>query len=1364
MMRNTSIIGLLLGCFAVPQVGAAQTATASGLLAGFAYEANPSAPSGKEWESPQQLALNKEQPHAWFFSFANTEEARGVLPENSTYWQSLDGTWAFHWAPVPNERPKDFMNPSFDVSGWDRVEVPMSWNVVGIQKDGTQKYGTPIYSNQRVIFQHTVAVDDWRGGVMRTPPKDWPTYKARNEVGSYRRTFTVPETWKGRNVYVNFDGVDSFFYLYINGHYVGFSKNSRNLAQFDITPYLVKGENVIAVEVYRNSDASFLESQDMMRLPGIFRSVSLTAKPKVQVRDVVAIPDFDATYTQASLRITAEVRNLDKKKIKDHTLTYTLYENQLYSSENRLVEGVSVTVPVAELDKGATTSATVRLEAGDKVHPWSAEAPWCYVLVGELKNKKGKVVETFSTTVGFRKVELKDTPASADEFGLAGRYFYVNGKTVKLKGVNRHETNPERGHAITRDQMEREVMLMKRANINHVRNSHYPDAPYWYYLCNKYGIYLEDEANIESHEYYYGKESLSHPEEWRAAHVARNMEMVHANVNNPSIVIWSLGNEAGPGKNFVAAYEAIKAFDKSRPVQYERNNDIVDIGSNQYPSIAWVRGAVKGTYDLKYPFHISEYGHSMGNAVGNLIDYWEAIESTNYFMGGAIWEWIDHGLYNYTKDGTRYLGYGGNFGDKPNDGMFCMDGVVMPDLTPKAQYYEVKKVYQNVGVKAVDMTKGQIEIFNKNYFEPFTDYQIEWSLWKDGKQVEKSTAMKGPRMVLGPRQKQVYELPYDYAQLEAGSEYFVKVQFILTHDKPWAKAGYVQMEEQLPVKAAEGVASVAQTATGGQALTSTTSGDYTTIKGEGFTATFDNRKGTLHSLNYGGREVLQQGKGPRIDALRAPVDNDNWAYGKWWEKGLHNLRHTALAANSYTRADGAIVLMYSVKSQAPNGATLTGGTSGYYKAEEHTDRPFSENDFQFNTNQVWTIYKDGSVELQAAINSNEPSLSLARLGYTMELPSALKNYTYYGRGPVNNYNDRETGQFIEQYNTTVNGNYIMLTKPQSMGNREDVRWCALTDDSGRGVEFIATGEMSASALPWSQLEMTYAPHPFELPASTATHLHLDAKVTGLGGNSCGQGGPLEEDVAKAGACQFGFIIRPVAGGNMEAQAKVTAGGDRPIGIERDRVGRVTLNPGDAQATLLYSINGGKAKTYVATAENQQKDMTAQRVSIDLRAGGTIKAWYKENPKISVTATYPKIENVPLQVVFASSQEPGSGNAAHFVDGDPSTIWHSAYGVTVTKYPHWVDFDAAESKTMKGFVYQPRTSGGNGCVKDYAIYVSQDGKTWGEPVVKGTFKNDRTPKRVMFSKPVKARYIRFEALSEQTGQDFASGAEFSLIAD
>ena len=1348
-MRKTSF-GLLLGCLAASTATQAQTTAGVKPLEGFAYQANPAAPSGKEWESPEQLSLNKEQPHAWFFSFDGTDEARRVLPEYSSFWQSLNGQWDFHWAPVPDERPKTFMDPAFDTSGWDKIEVPMSWNVAGIQKDGSLKYGVPIYSNQRVIFQHTVAVDDWRGGVMRTPPKDWPTYKHRNEVGSYRRTFNIPEAWKDREVYINFDGVDSFFYLYINGRYVGFSKNSRNLASFNITPYLVKGENVVAVEVYRNSDGSFLESQDMMRLAGIFRGVALHAKPKVQVSDIVAVPDYDASYTNASLNITTELRNLDKKKAKGYTLTYSLYENALYGDDNRLVEGVSATVSVDELAKGDVKDLSVKLDAGSKVRPWSAEEPWRYVLVGELKDKKGRTVETVSTTVGFRKVEIKDTPASEDEFGLAGRYFYVNGKTVKLKGVNRHETDPARGHAVSHERMEQEVMLMKRANINHVRNSHYPDDPYWYYLCNKYGIYLEDEANIESHEYYYGKESLSHPVEWRAAHVARNLEMVHANVNNPSIVIWSLGNEAGPGKNFVAAYDAIKAFDTSRPVQYERNNDIVDMGSNQYPSIAWVRGAVTGKYNLKYPFHISEYGHSMGNATGNLIDYWDAIESTNYFMGGAIWEWIDHGLYNYTKDGTRYMAYGGNFGDKPNDGMFCMDGIMMPDLTPKGQYYEVKKVYQNVSVRPVNMAKGEIAIFNKNYFKPLSDYVIEWSLWKDGKLVEKSRALKGPRMVLGPRQKQVYTLPYDFQKLDADGEYFVKVQFLLAHDMPWAKAGYVQMEEQLAVKTAADVPSVAQAAKGGTLTTEETK-DFTTVSGDGFTAKFDNRTGTLHSLVYGGRQILQEGKGPRIDALRAPVDNDNWAYGKWWEAGLHNLRHKASSAACYTRPDGAVVLTYSVESQAPNGATLTGGTSGYYKPVEHADRPFGKDDFRFNTNQVWTVYKDGSVELEAAISSNQPSLALARLGYAMELPADMKQYTYYGRGPVNNYNDRKTGQFIEQFRTTVDDNYIMLTKPQSMGNREDVRWLALTDNSGNGAAFVATGRMSASALPWSQLEMTYAPHPFELPASTGTHLHLDAKVTGLGGNSCGQGAPLEDDRAMAAATQFGFIIRPVKAGNAETQAKVVAAGDRPIAIERDRVGRVKLTPGDAKATVLYAIDGAKAKTYDGG-------------EIDMRKGGTIKAWYKSNPRLSLTATYEKIENVPLQVVFASSQEPGSGDAAHLVDGDPSTIWHSAYGVTVTKYPHWVDFDAAETKTMKGFTYQPRQSGANGKVKEYAVYVSQDGKTWGDPVAKGTFDNSAKPKRVMFSKPVKARYIRFEALSEQGGQDFASGAEFSLIAD
>ena len=791
LMNKTLLTGLLC-CTLTVQSFADQP------LEGFTY-ATLNAPTGAEWESPENLALNKEQPHAYFFPFQDLESARKVLPENSKFWQSLNGDWKFHWAPDPDSRPADFYQTNYDVTSWDVIPVPSSWNIYGVQKDGSLKYGTPIYVNQPVIFQHSVKVDDWRGGVMRTPPANWTTYKHRNEVGSFRRDFEIPQDWDGREVFISFDGVDSFFYLWINGKYVGFSKNSRNTANFNITPYLQKGKNIVAAEVYRSSDGSFLEAQDMFRLPGIFRTVALYSVPKVHFRDLVAIPDLDATYTDGSLTINADIRNLDKKAAKDYKVYYSLYANKLYSDENTLVDGVSS--PVIEKivpNEIGKVQTVFQVKAPNK---WSAEFPYRYTLVAELKDKKNRTIETVSTIVGFRKVEIKDTPASEDEFGLAGRYYYVNGKTVKLKGVNRHESNPAVGHAITREMMEKEIMLMKRANINHVRNSHYPDDPYWYFLCNKYGIYLEDEANIESHEYYYGAASLSHPVEWKNAHVARVMEMVHANVNNPSIVIWSLGNEAGPGKNFVAAYDALKKFDTSRPVQYERNNDIVDMGSNQYPSIGWVRGAVQGKYDIKYPFHISEYAHSMGNACGNLIDYWEAMESTNFFCGGAIWDWVDQSMYNYDpKTGTRYLAYGGDFGDTPNDGQFVMNGIVFGDLEPKPQYYEVRKVYQNIGVKAVDVEKGVFEIFNKYYFKNLADdYYLMWSVYEDGKAIQ-ATLKKD--INLAPRQRMQISLPYNRAAFKKDAEYFVKVQFILKDKMPWADKDFVMAEEQVLVKEA----------------------------------------------------------------------------------------------------------------------------------------------------------------------------------------------------------------------------------------------------------------------------------------------------------------------------------------------------------------------------------------------------------------------------------------------------------------------------------------------------------------------------------------------------------------------------------
>ena len=497
------------------------------VLEGFEYELNPKGPDGTEWQSPQRLSLNKEQPRATFYPFASAEQSLGILPDNAAFYRSLDGPdWQFRWVGNPWERDSTFQTPGFDASSWDRIAVPGSWNIQGLQPDGTQKYGTPIYVNQPVIFYHDRrVVGDWKEGVMRTPPENWSTFKNRNEVGQYLRPFTVPESWDGREIYIEFDGVDSFFYLWINGKYVGFSKNSRNAARFDITPYVNKPgqENMLAVEVYRSSDGSFLEAQDMFRLPGIFRSVGILSTPKMQIRDLVAIPTLTNDYKDAHLSVTASLRNLSGKDFKNLTLDYTLYEAPLYGDPDASTKPfISKTTAPVTVKKGLEDNVALTFDVpGAKL--WNMEKPYRYVLVAQLKDNKGKVLETVSTNVGFRQVEIRDTPASEDEFGKAGRYYYINGKTVKLRGVNRHETSPLYGHTVPREQMEEEIMLMKRANINHIRNSHYPEPTYLYYLADKYGIGFEDEANIESHEYYYGKQSLSHPVEWRPAHVARNM-------------------------------------------------------------------------------------------------------------------------------------------------------------------------------------------------------------------------------------------------------------------------------------------------------------------------------------------------------------------------------------------------------------------------------------------------------------------------------------------------------------------------------------------------------------------------------------------------------------------------------------------------------------------------------------------------------------------------------------------------------------------------------------------------------------------------------------------------------------------------
>ena len=1344
-MKRLTLLSLL-ATLAISAVAVGQN------LKGYAY-GEQAAPrgyeSGKaEWESPTELSLNKEQPKAWFFLFDSEESARKVLPENSAYYLSLDGTWKFNWVKHPEERPADFYKTEFDVSAWDDVEVPMNWNVYGLQKDGSQKYGTPIYVNQPVIFKHSVAVGDWKGGVMREPAPHHTTYKHRNEVGSYRRTFSIPDAWEDREIYINFDGVDSFFYLWINGRYVGFSKNSRNLAAFNITKYLVEGENVVAVEVYRNSDASFLESQDMFRLPGIFRTVSLTATNPVELRDVRVTTDLDGEYRNAVANIAIDVRNLSKKVAKGYKVKAQLYKNKLFSDENAIVGDAAIEGEVALVEPQATTSVRMAMQVKNPAK-WSAEQPNRYTLVVSLLDKKGRVVERASTYMGFREVEIRDTKAEDDEFGLAGRYYYLNGKTVKMKGVNRHESNLVRGHAITREQMQEEVMIMLRGNINHVRCAHYPDAPYWYYLCDKYGIMLENEANIESHQYYYGAASLSHVPEFLDAHVARVMEMAHATVNHPSIVIWSLGNEAGPGDTFVAAYKALKTFDNTRPVQYERNNNIVDMGSNQYPSIGWTQNAVTGKAPIKYPFHISEYAHSMGNAVGNLQDYWDAMESTNFFMGGAIWDWADQAFWNYdAKTGERYMGYGGDFGDRPNDHTFCMNGIVFPDHSPKPQYYEVKKVYQNVGITMNEA--GEIKIFNKRYFMPLDDMQIRVSLWEDGREKQSYIEQAGS---IAPRQSIGFKHRFSGSELAANKEYFVKVQLLLNEDMPWAKKGYVQMEEQLPLKAAVKSRTISEAAAGsGQLNISTTAGKTTITGGSGqFSISLDNERGVLSAVTYNDTPILEEGRQMRLYTYRAPVDNDNWAYNRWFALGLFDTEDKVLSMQtSEVQADGSVVIQYLVRTQAKAAGRRVKHEDNNFSLLSD-GKPMGEEDFHFISNRIWTIYPDGSVELNSVVSGSETSVNLARMGFEMQLSSALTDYTYYGRGPWCNYNDRSTGSFVEQYRSTVAEQFVHFPKPQEMANREQVRWAALTNKSGNGVMIVATDNMSCSALPWNAVELTEAAHPYQLPTSSATWVNIDSKVNGLGGSSCGPI-PLAEDMVKAGENTVGFILRPVKkGDNYAEKADVSAAGATPVMVSRNIRGEVTMTCRKAGAQIYYKL-GQKGKPTLYTSP------------VDMREGGELVVWEASVPELAATYNYSEITSIPLTVSFCSSQETGEG-AERMLDGDATTIWHTMYSVTVASYPHYIDFDASEQVSIKGFKYLPRQDGStNGNIKAYKIQTSQDGKSWSEPVAQGEFERSNKLQTVIFDKSVKARYVRFTALSSQAGHDFGSGAEFELIKE
>ncbi len=701
-----------------------------------------------EIEDPQCLGINKEPWHATLMPYANLREALAADRHASSFCRSLNGPWKFNWVKRPELRPVDFYKPDFDVSGWKEIPVPSNWQVLG--------YGTPYYRNNGYIFQRDFP------HVMSEPPKDWTAYDERNPVGSYRREFEVPASWNGRRVFLTFDGVDSAFFLWINGRKVGYSINSRNAAEFDITKYVKPGKNLVAVEVYRFSAGSFLEDQDMWRLSGIFRNVTLWSAPTVHIRDFFVKTDLDAQYKDATVEVTAKVKNYGDSPSGVTTLQIHLFDKShkwAWSDPDKLAGDARIPA----LKPGEESTIRLKLQVKDPAK-WTAETPNLYTLV-LLARLDAAASETLSARIGFRKVEIK------------GRQLLVNGTPLKLKGANRHEHWPEVGHAVTEAQMIRDLEVLKQGNCNHVRTCHYSDDPRWYELCDEWGIWLVAEANCECHGY---DGRFDNEPRMRDAIIDRNVANVENFKNHPSVIIWSLGNECGGrGKNFIDAMNTIKAIDPTRPVHYERfgmgKGNPSDFDQKMYGTPAEFERIAKDK-SLTKPFYICEFAHAMFNSMGSLAEYSDVFDRCPEILGGAIWEWQDQGLWNRRDPKHPILAYGGGFGEVPNDHYFIHKGVVAADRSPKPHYAEMKRAYQWIGIEPVDLAAGTVKIKNKYQFIDLAGFDGAWTLSEDGVEIQHGTLALP---AIGPGAEATVTVPFRKFQPKPGAEYFLRVAFTL---------------------------------------------------------------------------------------------------------------------------------------------------------------------------------------------------------------------------------------------------------------------------------------------------------------------------------------------------------------------------------------------------------------------------------------------------------------------------------------------------------------------------------------------------------------------------------------------------------
>jgi len=1227
------------------------------------------APVPPEIEDEQTLGVNKLPYHSTLVPYADLREAIRGDRSKSGYARSLNGNWKFHWVKRPELRPADFYKTDFDVSKWETIKVPSSVETLG--------YGTPYYRNNGYVFQR-----DWPR-VMTEPPQDWTAYDERNPVSSYRRTFELPAAWDGREVFLKFDGVDAGFFLWVNGEKVGYSQNSRNAAEFDVTKFLHPGTNDVAVEVYRFTSGSYFEDQDMWRLSGIFRNVTLWSAPKLHIQDTFVTTDLDAAYKNATLKVVAKVHNYGTAPSKATVLKTTLYD-----AKGAPVGGVEPSGKVPSVPAGGEVTVTMTAPVANP-KKWTAETPNLYTAVLSMGNS-----EMLSHRVGFRKVEIK------------GRVFMVNGKAVKLKGANRHEMNPETGHYVTEADMIQDLVMLKRANCNHVRTCHYSDDPRWYELCDEWGIYLVAEANAECHGYY---GVIDHEPRFERMVVDRNVANVENFKNHPSVVIWSMGNECGGGSNLRAAEKAVRALDASRPTHYEAfgegANNPASIDSHMYTDPDGLERIAKST-TLTKPMYLCEYAHAMNNSMGSIGEYNDLFDKYPALMGGAIWEWEDQGLWNRRDPKRPILAYGGGFGEKPNDGYFIHKGVVFSDRSPKPHFPEVKRAYQWIGF--ADLGGGQIKVKNKFAFTDLSKYAFKWTIVSDDGPV---TSAEIPAFSLAPGAEKVLNLNLPKIKAREGTSFYLNLAAVLKTDEKWAAKGDEIANAQFPLVTGTAVSDTVPQ--GELSCEDLTTGNIKVAE-KGFSLTFDRATGTISELSRDGRELLRPGGGPKLHLWRAQHRNDDgWAAGGWRAAGLKDLTPEVLDLHaSFKKPSGEVVVSSSIRYT---------GANGFYVLHLAS----------------YTIYADGTIAVDNAVSPGGKNMTLARIGVRMLLDPGLSALKYFARGPMENYADRKRGSDMGVYSSTVDAQMTPYEKPQECGNHEDMKWLSLASKHGLGLIALADREpLQFSAIPYRDEEMEDTPYRVDLPESTATVLILSGRTLGVGSAACGPR-PLPEYRLDCTPRKFSYVLN--LGSPKEALAIPKRDAD-PVLVSRAPDGKTSLV---AQGPIQTSTDG---KTWT---DYREAFAVTQPTKILVRTAGFRGAVSVEPPpaKLAWKAS-------------ASDFEPGEGNPAHVLDNDPSTIWHSRYSPTSVPLPHDLVVDFVKPTKVGRVMLTPRGDGSNGRIRGYKIETSDDGSTW-SIAAQGELPNRGETQTVRFASARTSRYLRVVVLSDWSRAGWASLAEFDV---